>query len=203
MAAIPETISEALSEALMLKGLSFGYSGPMTWWKSYSYLLDTKQGKVYFSSSSAKGDKENSWSFSGMEVPTSVLEDLSEMARAGGAVGSPKYEAPSKRVLDAHTYYYDLYWADGTHTGPGTAAGHIMNYLRILARQSARLALPSDPPPENTAKEIALLSKEEIAPPPTGESSDTAAQGKWTCSVCGGTESTEKFCRECGQPKAK
>ena len=132
-----ENPMESTTEVLMLKGLSFDYSSPMTWWENYYYLLETKGDKVYFSSSSAKKNKEKSWSVSDVEVPNSVLEDLSEIARSGGAVGSPKWLNPSKGVMDAPTYHYDLYWMDGTQTGPGTATEQIMIYLTALAMQCA------------------------------------------------------------------
>ena len=191
---------KAISEALMLKRLYFGCSEPMAWWKSYSYSLDTKQGKVYFLSSYAEIDKKNDRKISEMEVPISVLENLSEIARAGGAVGSPKWEN-SNKVMDAPMYDYDLYWTDGTRTGPGTAAKHIMRYLQILEKKCAEAALLCEPLPENTGKEVVLFLKKETAQPPISKNSDGQPQEMWTCAICGGTESTEKFCMECGAKK--
>ena len=190
---------EPTPQVLMLYKLSFEYYGPREWWKSYGFFLKSKDDKVYFSSSSAKVSKEETWSFSEVEVPNSVLEDLSEMARAGGAVGTPEWVDPLSQALDAHTYHYDLYWTDGTHTGPGTAANHIMNYLRELARQCAGIALPGEPLPKNTAKEIAMLSQEKTST----QASTATTQGMWTCPACDSTVSGKKFCEECGQPKPK
>ena len=124
---------ESAKEVLMLKSLSFGYSGPRNWWESYGYNLNTTGEKVLFNSSSAKGNKERTWKLEDFEVPYSVIEELSEIARSAGAVGSPEWIDPLQGALDAHTYHYDLYWTDGTHTGPGTAAGKIMSYLNVLA----------------------------------------------------------------------
>ena len=192
---------EAISEVLMLKRLFFGCSEPKTWWKSYSYSLDTKQGKVYFSSSSAKKDKESDGKISATEVPISVLEHVSEIARAGGAVGSPKWENAVTEVRDAPMYDYDLYWTDGTRTGPGTAAKPIMRYLQIVEKKCAAAALLCKPLPENIGKDIAQLVKKETAQPSIGKNADARPQKTWICAKCGGTESTEKFCMECGAKK--
>ena len=190
------------SGKLMLKSLSFGYSGPMTRWKSYSFFLNTEQGRVYFSAKSAEEDKENKWDFSGVEPPLAVLEDLSEMARAGGAVGSPVWVDPLSRVHDAHTHYYNLYWADNTHTGPGTAARHIMQYLTALARQYAGTALPGEAAPKNTAKEIELLAQGKAMPPSAVDENAPPSQKAWKCASCGAAVTSAKFCSECGAPKA-
>ena len=191
---------ESISEVLMLKRLYFGCTEPMAWWNSYSYSLEAKQGKVYLLSSSANIDKEKGRTTSEMEVPISVLENLSEIARAGGAVGSPKWENSYDGTVDAPMYDYDLYWTDGTRTGPGTAAKHIMKYLQILGKKCVEAALLCKPLPENTGNEIALLLKEETAPP-ISKNSDGQPQKMWICAICGGTESTEKFCMECGAKK--
>ena len=181
------------SEVLMLKSLSCGYSGPMAWWESYGHHISTNQGKVYFSASSSKKDKDNVWDFSHMEVPYSVLEDLSEMARAGGAVGSSEWVDPRSRMLDAGTHHYDLYWADGTHTGPGTATKQIMSYLWALARKYAEIAIPDEPSPKNNVEETAQLP---VQQPPA-----KPAEEMWICSSCGSSVSSKRFCAECGAPK--
>ena len=181
------------SEVLMLKSLSCGYFSPMAWWESYSYNISTNQGIVYFSASSAKKDKENVWDFSHMEVPYSVLEELSEIARAGGAVGSPEWVDPRRRMHDAGTRNYDLYWADGTHTGPGTATKQIMSYLWALARKYAGIATTDDTLPESNVGETAPLSAQQ---PPAEQ-----AEEMWTCASCGSNVSSKKFCAECGAPK--
>ena len=124
---------KSAKEVLMLKRLSFEYSGPMVWWESYGFYLKVTEEKVYFTSSPAKGKKEHTWRFEGVEVPYSVIEELSEIARAAGAVGTPAWVDPLHVALDAHTYHYDLYWTDGTLTGPGKAANQIMSYLNVLA----------------------------------------------------------------------
>ena len=192
---------KAISEVLMLKRLYFGCSEPMTWWKSYSYSLDTKQGKVYFLSSYAKMDQKNERKLSEAEVPISVLENLSEIARDGGAVGSPRWENSNNKVMDAPMFDYDLYWTDGTRTGPGTAAKHITTYLQILEKKCEAAASICQPLPENIGKEIALLLRKGNAQPPISMNSDDQSQKMWTCAICGGTESTEKFCMECGAKK--
>ena len=167
---------EAISEVLVLKRLYFGCSEPKTWWKSYSYSLDTKLGEVYFLSSYATMDRENDRKTSEMEVPISVLENLSEIARSGGAVGSPKWENFNNEVMDAPMYDYDLYWTDGTRTGPGTAAKLIMKYLQILEKKCVEATSRCEPLPENTGKEIALLLKKETAQPPISKNSDDQLQ---------------------------
>ena len=123
--------------ALMLKYLSIEYYGPLPWMKSFSYFLKTRGENVYFSSSYAEQNEEKTWNFYEIEVPYSVIEDLSQLARSGGAVGSSKWVDPLVGVLDAHKCLYDLEWVDGTHTGPGTAAEQLMSYLNTLGRQCA------------------------------------------------------------------
>ena len=192
---------ESTTEVLMLKHVNFGCAEPMAWWKSYSYSLNTRQGKVYFSCSPSKINKEHDGECSDVEVSISVLEDVSEMARVGGAVGSPRWENSSERMLDAPMYHFDLYWTDGTQTGPGTATGDIMKYLRALGKEHAETALPCETPPEDTCKEIAPPLKEENAQPPAGKKSDEPAQETWICTVCGSVESGKRFCAECGAEK--
>ena len=191
---------ETTPEVWMLKRLIFACSEPMAWWQSYSYSLNTKGGRVFFSSSSAKKGKENDGGIADMEVPVFVLEDLSEMARAGGAVGSPKWENSASRVCDAPTHQYDLYWTDGTQTGPGAAAGHIMKYLRFLERKCAEEAWQCEPP-ENAIRDFWLIVKEEVAHLVASKKPGEPTKKMWTCTICGGTESTERFCAECGAPK--
>ena len=159
-------------EALMLKHLSIEYYGPMPWMKSFNYFLKTKGNNIYFSSSYAEQNKEKTWDFNEIEVPYSVIEDLSQLARSGGAVGSPEWEDTSTGVMDAHKYFYDLCWVDGTHTGPGTASEQLMSYLNTLSRQCAEKLKTTGPIPK----------------------------GAWICS-CGFSESTGKFCLECGKPR--
>ena len=163
---------ESKTEALMLKRLSIEYYGQMPWRKKYSYFVSIKDDKVYFSSSYAEENKEKLWSFSKWEVPYSVIEDLSQLARSGGAVGSPEWVNPAAGVMDAHSHNFDLYWADGTHTGPGTAAEQLTSYMNTLGRQCADKLKKAEPSPK----------------------------GAWMCS-CGFSESTGKFCLECGQPR--
>ena len=170
------SLMEVKTEALMLNRVSVEYYGSMAWRKNYSYFVKIKEDKVYFSSSYAEENKEKSWNFSELEVPRSVIADLSQLARSGGAVGSPEWVNPATQVMDAHSHNFDLYWADGTHTGPGTAAEQLTSYMNTLGRQCAKKA---------EAQQLA---------------SKPAPKGAWMCS-CGFAESTGKFCLECGQPK--
>ena len=170
---------ESKTEVSMLKRVSVEDYGQMSWRKKYSYYVKIKEDKVYFSSSYAEENKEKLWSFSELEVPYSVIEDLSQLARSGGAVGSPEWVNPATGVMDAHSQNFDLYWADGTHTGPGTAAEQLTSYLNTLGRQCGEKL------------KIAEAQKRVSGPAP---------KGAWTCS-CGFNESTGKFCLECGQPR--
>jgi len=188
---------EATLNVLMLTSLVFDCYEPMVWWQSWRYALNTRQGKAYFSSSHGRKGTDNDRGISDMEVPLFVLEDLSASARAGGAVGSPKWENAARPLHDAPTYHYDLYWTDGTQTGPGTAAGHILKYLRAIEKTCTEAALQCETPSENAFKEIAALLKEEPAQPSAGKPAPVI----WTCAICGGTESTDKFCMECGAVK--
>ena len=189
-------------EILMLERLKLACHEPMVWWQSYSYSLDTKQGKVYFSASSANINKENSVNLSDIEVPVLVLEDLSEIARDGGAVGSSKWVKSYDGTADAPTYHRELYWADGTQTGPGTAEGQLLKYLRILEKKCAESELSGKPLTESTYKEIALLLKEEAALLSAVENTVEPPRKMPACTVCGSTEGSEKFCFECGQPRS-
>ena len=175
------------SDALLLKGLYFGCSGGMAWWEGYGYSLRTDNGKIYFSGS----DRKNSCEFFDAEVPFSVLEELSEMARAGGAVGSPVWEDPRIKMmlLDASTRSYDLNWADGTKTGPGTAGGQMMDYLRELAKKYAEVSPKNEAPVQEPPKEE-----------PQRHTPDTLPQETWAC-PCGGFLNTGRFCAECGSPR--
>ena len=170
---------DSKTEVWMLKRLSIELYGQMPWRKNYSYYVRTKDDKVYFSSSYAEENKEKLWSFSELEVPYSVIEDLSQLARSGRTIDSTEWVNPAREVMDAPTHNFDLYWADGAHTGPGTAAGQLTSYMNTLGRQCAEKL------------KIAEAQK---------RASEPAPEGAWTC-PCGFKESTGKFCLECGQPR--
>jgi len=170
---------ESNTEVLMLKRLSIELYGQMPWRKNYSYYVRIKEDKVYFSSSYAEENKEKLWSFSEFEVPYSVIEDLSQLARSGRTVDSPEWVNPATEVMDAPTHNFDLYWEDGTHTGPGLAAEQLTSYMNTLGRLCAEKL------------KIAEAQKRASGPAP---------KGAWKCS-CGFNESTGKFCSECGQPR--
>ena len=162
-------------EILMLKELRFSTPGGMTM-GDYGTLISVKtvDGHVYLSARY----RPASLSFSNVEVPFSVLEDLSEIARAGGAVGSPVWVPPHSDLATCDVMgkrEYDLYWEDGTQTGPGAALNQLWDYIYGLL-----LNKDADEPSES----------EPQAPDPT----------LWTC-TCGGSENKGRFCVECGSKK--
>ena len=165
------------ADTTMLSGLNFGRSGMATQ-DNYSFTLETTDdGKfVYFSARCfSKGHPVEVY---GVVVPTVIMEELSEMARAAGKLGEPNVQGPPKvKMLDYSTWSYRLQWADGTETGVGAAQRQIVKYLHALAEKHAGVA----------------LQKGVSQPAPT-----TPPKGKWICPSCGHRFNAGKFCVECG-----
>ena len=196
---------------LMLKRVDFGRGGGMNWRDRYNFFLRMVNDKVSFSG----GDGKRAWGFSDVEVPATVMTDLSKIARDGGAVGTPVWVDPVRtmRVLDAPTSHFDLYWEDGSHTGPGTAAGSMLSYMRDLAEKCLR-DLPEDDPRRHN-KDDPFIGSVRFAG--WGMAGNTEAaqntfkniqggqeentQEKWTCTNCNFPDNVGRFCSECGSPK--
>ena len=209
------------SDALMLTIVNFGRGGGMDMRDTYSYVLITIDGKVYFSA----GDRKAGWGFSNVEVLAVVMEDLSKIARDGGAVGTPVWEDPMRTMmmLDAATSNYDLYWDDGSHTGPGTASGTMMKYIYALAKKCLA-ELPEEEHEQQKDGEsynnmgfmgfagLGLVGAmgpswaknnfyETKTPAYEVKTPAEDTREKWTCTNCDYPGNLARFCMECGAPK--
>ena len=172
----------ATADTTTLTGLNFGRSG-MAMQDNYSFTLKTTDdGRVVYFSARCflKGRPVEVYD---VVVPTAIMEELSEMARAAGKLGEPNVQGPPKVTMrDYSTWGYRLQWADGTETGVGTAQRQIMEYLHALAKKHADGELQkgvSQPVP--------------ITPP----------EGKWLCPSCGHSFNAGKICVACGHRHAK
>ena len=123
----------ATTNTKTLTGLNFSRSG-MVAQDNYSFMLETTDDgrTVYFSARCfLKGRPAEAYD---IVVPTTIMEELSKMARAAGKLGEPNVQGPPKvKMLDYSTWSYRLQWADGTETGAGPAQKQIVEYLHALA----------------------------------------------------------------------
>ena len=125
------------TNTIRLTGLNFSRSG-MAMRDNYSFTLETTDDgrAVYFSARYfSKGRPAEAYN---VVVPTTIMEELSEMAHAAGKLGEPNVQGPPKvQMRDYSTWNYSLQWADGTETGAGTAQKQIVEYLHVLVKKHA------------------------------------------------------------------
>ena len=126
----------ATSGTTALTGVKIDHSG-MGMHHNYSFSLKTTDASVILFSARyfSKGRPAEVYD---VVVPTTVMEELSEIVRAAGNPGEPSVKGapPSKlEMRDYSTWSYRLYWADGTETGAGPALNQIVKYLHALAEK--------------------------------------------------------------------
>ena len=167
----------ATTNTRMLTGLNFSSSG-MAMQSNYSFRLETTDDgrTVYFSARCFSQSRPAE--ISHVVVPTTVMEELSELARAAGKLGVPNVQGPPKvKMLDYATWNYRLQWADGTETGAGSAQKQIVEYLHALVKQYA---------------------KEERQDSVSRHVPTTPPKGAWKCPSCGYNVNAGNYCAECG-----
>ena len=133
------------SNTTALTGVKINHSG-MGMHHNYYFSLKTMDaGAILFSANCfLKGRPVGIYD---VVVPTTVMEELSEMVRVAGSPGKPSVKGappPELKMRDYSTWSYSLYWADGTETGAGPALKQIVNYLHALAEKHAEKVPPGE-----------------------------------------------------------
>ena len=128
-----------------LTGVKIDHSG-MGMHHNYSFSLKTTDASVILFSANffLKGRPAE---FYDVVVPTTVMEELSEMVRVAGSPGEPSVKGappPESEMRDYSTWSYRLYWTDGTETGAGPALKQIVNYLHVLAEKHVEKMPPGE-----------------------------------------------------------
>jgi|GEM_PF-6860624 len=112
---------------IILKKFYYSVSGMAT--NDYTSLsIETIDDKIYYRANIGKTSTKII-----VEVPVNVIEELTKIALEGKAYGSPKWVNTSQ--IHDLMLSYDLYWKDGTITGPGNSKNEMRNYMFELLNQ--------------------------------------------------------------------
>jgi len=215
---------ESVLNTLSLIGVSIHYQ-EIIWENSYHFDVNIKYETNYFSAEYYY--LERIVTFYSETVPDTVWEDIAEIARSAGDLGSPeRYPPPSPEpppgmIVDKPfrtNWSSSLEWSDGTKTGMGNAKEEILQYLHDLAEKCVDVASQEGPLDEGTS--IRIREKWVcptcgfddnltnyckgcgiMRPEETWKNAAYFARERWTCPECGFSENRNDFCADCGSPK--